>query len=407
MSNPHNRSPHNPQEANPNDLLPNENDFEDLQRDDRGRETTIEQRSVAGLSQGTIVRRRFFQHRGAVISLVVFGLILILAFSSVGTVIGGTGNYTIDPTTGTLVIDGWRIAGWYPLDWWTRYDIVNGGAPTIQLWPFQLGEHPFGQDDLGKDMFARVMRGTQQSLVVVFLAGILSTVIGTVVGAVSGFYRGFVDSALMRFTDVIIIIPILVLAAVLARTVGGNAVTIGVVIGALAWTGLARLVRAEFLALREREFVDAARVAGASDSRIIFKHILPNTVGVIVVNSTLLMSAAILIEVSLSFLGFGITVPDISLGQLINEYQGAFSTRPWLFWWPGVFIIAIALCINFVGDGMRDAFDPRQKRVPNFNGPMAEFRRWWATRGADRTGGGMITAGSNVEDSTHPDSEKR
>ncbi|GAA3628392.1 hypothetical protein GCM10022200_08620 [Microbacterium awajiense] len=380
------------QESNPQQLLPNEDDFESLHRDDRGQEMSIEQRSVAGLSQGAIVRKRFFGHRGAVISLIVFALLVILAYSSVGTVIGGSGSYKIDPATGQLVIDGFRIPGWWNKDWWTRYDIVNGRQPTITLWPFSLGEHPFGQDDLGKDMFARVMRGTQQSLVVVFLAGILATVIGSVIGAVSGFYRGFIDSALMRFTDVIIIIPILVLGAVLAVTYGGNAVTIGVLLGALAWTGLARLVRAEFLALREREFVDAARVAGASDSRIIFKHILPNTVGVIVVNATLLMSAAILIEVSLSFLGFGIRPPDISLGQLINEYQGAFSTRPWLFWWPGVFIIIIALCINFVGDGLRDAFDPRQKRVPNFNGPWQEMRRWWAARGADRVGAD-VTAG--------------
>ncbi|GLI28399.1 hypothetical protein ARHIZOSPH14_26410 [Agromyces rhizosphaerae] len=352
----------------------------------RGSEISIEQRQVAGLSQGAIVRRRFFQHRGAVVSLIAFGLLVLFAFSSVGTVIGGSGEYAVDTSTGTLGIDGFRIAGWWDKDWWTRYPIVNSGHPTLQLWPFQIGEHPFGQDDLGKDMFARVMRGTQQSLIVVFLAGIIATVIGVVVGAVSGFFRGRVDSLLMRFTDVVIIIPILVLGAVLARTLGGDAITIGVLLGAIAWTGLARLVRAEFLALREREFVDAARVAGASNGRIIFKHILPNTVGVIVVNSTLLMSAAILIEVSLSFLGFGITNPDISLGQLINQYRGAFTTRPWLFWWPGIFIIIIALCINFVGDGLRDAFDPRQKRVPNFNGPMSELRRWWAQRGADRTG---------------------
>ena len=351
----------------------------------RGSEITIEQRAVAGMSQGTIVRRRFFGHRAAVISLVCFGLVVLLAFTSVGTVVGGDGGYRVHPETGRLVIDGLRIPGWWDKDWWTRYDIVAGAAPTLQLWPFSFGEHPFGQDDLGKDMFARVMRGMQQSLLVVFLTGLISTAIGTVIGAVSGYYRGRVDQLLMRVTDVVIIIPLLVLGAVLARTFGGNAVTIGVLLGALAWTGLARLVRAEFLALREREFVDAARVAGASDARIIFKHILPNSVGVIVVNSTLLMSAAILIEVSLSFLGFGIQTPDISLGQLINEYQGAFSTRPWLFWWPGIFIIVIALCINFVGDGLRDAFDPRQKHVPNFNGPMQELQRWWQARGADRT----------------------
>ncbi len=371
----------------------------------RGSEISIEQRQVAGLSQGAIVRRRFFQHRGAVVSLIAFGLLVLLAFSSVGTVIGGSGEYAVDTTSGTLGIDGFRIAGWWDKDWWTRYPIVNGGQPTITLWPFSIGEHPFGQDDLGKDMFARVMRGTQQSLVVVFLAGIISTIIGVVVGAFSGFYRGRIDSLLMRFTDVIIIIPILVLGAVLATTFGGDALTIGILLGAIAWTGLARLVRAEFLALREREFVDAARVAGASDGRIIFKHILPNTVGVIVVNSTLLMSAAILIEVSLSFLGFGIQTPDISLGQLINQYQGAFNTRPWLFWWPGIFIIIIALCINFVGDGLRDAFDPRQKRVPNFNGPMSEMRRWWAQRGADRAG--AVAPGGSAIDASAPDGSSR
>ena len=127
---------------------------------------------------------------------------------------------------------------------------------------------------------------------------------------------------------------------------------------------MARLVRAEFLALREREFVDAARVAGASSRRIIFKHILPNSVGVIVVSVTLLMGAAILTEAALGFLGFGIQRPDVSLGNLVEAYDSAFSSRPWLFLWPGVFIIVIVLCLQFIGDGLRDAFDPRQKRVP-------------------------------------------
>jgi len=128
---------------------------------------------------------------------------------------------------------------------------------------------------------------------------------------------------------------------------------------------LGRLVRAEFLTLKEREFVDAARVAGASNSRIIFRHILPNAVGVIIVATTLLMSSAILLETALSYLGFGIQYPDVSLGNLISQYQSSFSTRPWLFWWPGFFIVAIALCVNFIGDGLRDAFDPRQRRIPS------------------------------------------
>jgi oligopeptide transport system permease protein len=116
------------------------------------------------------------------------------------------------------------------------------------------------------------------------------------------------------------------------------------------------------LTLREREFVDAARVAGASNRRIIFKHILPNAVGVIIVAGTLLMSGAILTESALSYLGFGVKAPDVSLGLLINEYKDTFSISPWMFWWPGSLIILIALCVNFIGDGLRDAFDPRQRR---------------------------------------------
>jgi peptide/nickel transport system permease protein len=121
-------------------------------------------------------------------------------------------------------------------------------------------------------------------------------------------------------------------------------------------------VEREFLTLREREFVDAARVAGASNRRIIFKHILPNAIGVIIVNVTLVMSGAILLESALSYLGLGVVAPDVSLGLLISQYQDSFTTRPWLFWYPGLLIIIIALCVNFIGDGLRDAFDPRQRR---------------------------------------------
>jgi peptide/nickel transport system permease protein len=121
-------------------------------------------------------------------------------------------------------------------------------------------------------------------------------------------------------------------------------------------------VRAQFLSLREMEFVDAARVAGASNLRIAFKHILPNAIGQIIVSVTLIMAGAILTETALSYLGFGVVAPDVSLGLLISQYESSFTTRPWLFWWPGFFIIAIALCVNFIGDGLRDAFDPRQRR---------------------------------------------
>lgn len=329
---------------------------------DRGSEQSIEQKAIAGMSQGALVRRRFFRHAGAMTALIVLVLVILLAFTSVGTVVGGTGKLEAS-ATGVLQINGFRIPGWWPLDWFTSYPIVNGGQPTLSIFPFSLGEHPFGQDTLGKDIFAQVMRGTQQSLTVMFLVGMVSLVLGVLLGAVSGYFRGWTDSVVMRFTDVIIIIPIIVIGAIFGRIFGGNAIVFGIFLGILSWTGLARLVRGDFLALREREFVDAARVAGAGSARIIFRHILPNAVGIIIVNTTLLMSAAVLTEAALSFLGFGITPPDVSLGQIISEYREAFRTRPWLFWWPGLFIVILALCINFIGDGLRDAFDPRQQGV--------------------------------------------
>ena len=196
--------------------------------------------------------------------------------------------------------------------------------------------------------------------------GLVAGFMGIIMGSLSGYFRGRTDTVLMRFTDLVITVPIIVIGAVLGKLLGAaNPVPLAIALGLVSWTGLARLVRGDFLSLREREFVDAARVAGASHLRIIFKHMLPNAIGVIIVNTTLLMSAAILLETALAYLGFGITPPNISLGQMINEYQGAFNTRPWLFWFPGMFIILIALSVNFIGDGLRDAFDPRQRRIPS------------------------------------------
>lgn len=308
----------------------------------------------AGLSQGQIVRRRFIGNTAAVVSLVVFGLILLIAYSSSGM---------------------FGLPGWWKYTHNGVNDMVNAGAPTLQLFPFSLGEHPFGQDRLGRDTFAQTMRGIQISVAVMFIIGLVGGAIGVVIGALAGYFRGWVEAVLMRLTDVVIVIPLIIIAAVLGQ-VAGRAVGpgiqpyfLGLFVGCVIWTGLARLVRAEFLSLREREFVDAARIAGASSARIIFKHILPNAVGVIIVSVTLSMSAAILLETSLSYLGLGVKAPDVSLGLLISQNQEAFQTRPWLFWWPGMFIVAICLCINFIGDGLRDAFDPRQKK---FNSKRAK-----------------------------------
>lgn len=313
----------------------------------------LEMTEVVGLSQGQIVRRRFVRHRGAMLSLAALIFIVLLAATSVG---------------------------WGPIPGWWKYsydELVpkapDNGGPTMSLRPtwlggagIMLGDHPFGVDnEVGKDMFAQTMRGVQTSLTVIFVLGVLSTTIGVVIGALSGYYGRWVDAVLMRFTDVIIVMPLLVITAVAGFALDLSGMwPVAIALGIFTWTGLARLVRAEFLAVREREFVDAARVANASDRRIIFKHILPNTVGTIVVSTTLLMGAGILTEAALGFLGFGVKAPEVSLGTLVNAYQGAYETRPWLFIWPGVFVVMIVLCLQFIGDGLRDAFDPRQKRIP-------------------------------------------
>lgn len=301
----------------------------------------IELKEVEGLSQGRIVLRRFLRHRGAMISAAVLLLIVLLAFSSEGIHVGP--------------LDVW---GWWHYKFTDITTLKGGGAPSWQ--------HPFGEDSLGRDMFAIVMRGCQQSLMIVFVVGVVSTIIGVVIGAASGFFRGWVDTILMRLTDVVIIIPLIVLTATLGLKFGARgSLILAIVLGLASWTGLARLVRGDVLGLREREFVDAARVAGASPWRIMFIHIVPNAIGVIIVNTTLLMSATILTESAISFLGFGVQPPDVSLGSVIGQYQAAFATRPWLFFWPAGFIVAITLAINFIGDGLRDAFDPRQKRALN------------------------------------------
>ncbi|WP_454295745.1 ABC transporter permease [Salana multivorans] len=302
---------------------------------------TAAENDVKGLSQGAIVRKRFRGHTGAMVSVILLALVLLLALTSLG----------IGP-----------IPGWWKYSHLDTPTLQNGGRPTLSLFPFSLGEHPFGQDTIGRDYFAMTMRGTQISLFITLMVGLIAAAVGIIIGSVSGFFRGFTETILMRFTDIVIIIPALVAAAVVARQARGI-VLLGVFLGLISWTGMARLTRGDFLTLREREFVDAARLAGASNSRIIFKHILPNAIGVITVNTTLLMSAAILTETALSYLGLGVQPPDTSLGRLISDNQAAFSTRPWLFWFPGLFIITICLCINFIGDGLRDAFDPRQKKI--------------------------------------------
>jgi ABC-type dipeptide/oligopeptide/nickel transport system permease subunit len=206
------------------------------------------------------------------------------------------------------------------------------------------------------------MRGTGQSLKVAFIIGLFGTGLGALWGVVAGYVGGFVDSALMRLADLLLTIPALALAAALARNGGGSLTTIGLILALVSAPYVARVVRGVVLSLREREFIEAARALGASHWRIMIRHLIPNTLPVLIVNATLLIAAGILAETALSFVGFGIQSPDTSLGVLITQAQGAVDTRPWLFYFPGIFIILIALSVNFIGDGLRDALDPRQTR---------------------------------------------
>jgi peptide/nickel transport system permease protein len=234
------------------------------------------------------------------------------------------------------------------------------------------GAHWFGTDELSRDSLSRVLHGGQISLKVAFGVAILSTLIGVVIGALAGFYRGWLDGLLMRFTDLWIALPALPFLAV-AVSIGsvdlgplgpldlGGPLGITLLLSCLLWGPIARVVRGATLALREREFVDAARAVGASNTRIITRHVIPNCLGPIIVNATLIVAAAILVESTLSFLGFGIQPPTPSWGNLLTDSIGTVEDWWWLTVFPGLAIFLTVLAVNFVGDGLRDAFDPRRR----------------------------------------------
>jgi ABC-type dipeptide/oligopeptide/nickel transport system permease subunit len=283
---------------------------------------------AAERTQVQLVLRRFLRHRLAVTSLAVFVLIVLFAF--VG-----------------------------PLLWKYDYRYIDGPSYSPPS-----GAYPFGTDQAGHDLMAQIMRGTQQSLKVSLLVALLATVVGALVGAVAGFYRGWVDGLLMRLVDVVLTLPTIAIAVTLAVNVRGGGAWWGIalVLAALGWAAISRVVRGVVLSLREQEFIEAARALGASDLRIIVRHLVPNALGTVIVAATVTIATAILSETALSFVGFGVHDPDTSLGLLIAQAQLSVQTQPWLFYFPGLFIILIALSVNFIGDGLRDAFDPRQVR---------------------------------------------
>ncbi|MEU4243485.1 ABC transporter permease [Actinoplanes sp. NPDC026619] len=285
--------------------------------------------AVRERTQTQLVVRRFLRHRAAVTSLAIF--VVVVLFAYVG-----------------------------PLLW--KYDYTDITDDLSQSPSFG---HPFGTDLIGHDTMAQVMRGTQQSLKIALAIALIGTVLGALWGAIAGLYRGKLDFLMMRIVDIVLTLPtIAVAAAVAAQGVGGSQWwSIAVILGALTWPYVSRVVRGVVLSLREQEFVEAARALGAGNARIILRHLLPNALGSIIVVATLTIATGILGEAALSFLGVGVQAPDTSLGLLVSLNRDAVNTRPWLFYFPGLFIIFIALTINFIGDGLRDAFDPKQTRV--------------------------------------------
>ncbi|MDO1582749.1 ABC transporter permease [Rhizobium oryzicola] len=221
------------------------------------------------------------------------------------------------------------------------------------------GAHWLGTDELGRDALTRLMYGGRISLCVGLAGAVLSTIVGTLVGAASGFYRGWTDTILMRFTDVMMSIPTLPMILLLSGMFRPEPWLLVVIVGVLIWMGTARLVRSQFLSLREREFVEAARALGAGNLRLMFRHILPNAVGPITVAATLAVGSAIMLESALSFLGFGIQPPVPTWGNMLNSASSWITVAPWLAFPPGLCILVTVLSVNFLGDGLRDALEPR------------------------------------------------
>jgi peptide/nickel transport system permease protein len=282
-------------------------------------------------SMAAAIWKRFRKHPGAVGGSIVFLLLSVLVL------LASFSPY--DPDASSML---------------ERYQ-----PPSIQHW--------MGTDALGRDLFTRVLYGGRISLTVGLLVVVIALAIGVPVGALAGYYGGWLDSILMRLTDTFLSLPsflVLILLSAILREVDAplfeknSVLTIAIVIGILSWMTFARLVRATILTLRELDFVTATRALGGSDFRIIVNHILPNSIGPIIVEATLELGYAIIEESGLSFLGFGIQPPTPSWGNLLSNAQEHFTKYPWLAIFPGLMIFLAIISVNYIGDGLRDAFDP-------------------------------------------------
>ena len=278
--------------------------------------------------QFRMATERFFGHKLAVVGLVLFALLILAPI-----IVSFVWPYTFSSITSSY-----------------------GSGPSAA--------HPFGTDVIGHDMFAQVMSATQVSMEVALLVAVISTVVGTLIGALAGYYGGVIDQLLMRFTDLVLVVPLLAILIVLSNRFSkqsNSQLFVALLLALLFWTYLARLIRGTFMSLREREFIEAQHAIGSSTWRIILRHMVPNAAASIVVNATLTVATAILTEASLSFLGLGIQPPNVDLGSLVYAAEGDATALPWLFYFPAVFLVLAILSVNFIGDGLRDALDPTQR----------------------------------------------
>jgi peptide/nickel transport system permease protein len=286
-------------------------------------------RQVSGTdSMASLVWRRFRRHRLALAGLAILATLAALAF--------GVPLFVPEAAANRLVVT------------------------EIQQPPSLA--HPFGTDDVGRDIFLRSIFGGQVSLRIGFLAALLSVTIGIAVGAVAGYNQSWIDNGLMRFTDALLSIPTLFILIVLTQVFGQSIAVITIVIGLLSWMGVSRLVRANVLSLKQQDFVLAARAIGVEPQTILVRHILPNTLAPVVVAATLGVGQAIILEASLSFLGLGVQPPTATWGNMLYRAQSLLVTAPWIAFFPGALILITVLSVNFIGDGLRDAFDPRALR---------------------------------------------
>ena len=290
--------------------------------------------SARGASYWQIVFRRLKKHKLAIFSAILLAIIIILCV-------------------------GAPLFTKYKLDYYEADDPTN---PYLGVYKPPSKYHWFGTDELGRDEFTRILYGGRVSLLVGFASVVSSILIGILVGVWAGYYGGLIDTLLMRFTDIMFSIPVLPLLVVLAAVIpGGGVWKIVLVITIFGWMTVARLVRGMYLSLKENEYTEAARAIGASNVRIMFRHLLPNAMAPVIVSATLGVGGNIIFESALSFLGFGIMPPTPSWGNMLQNAQNSMFLAPWLVWFPGLAIFITVLSFNFLGDGLRDALDPRLK----------------------------------------------